>query len=195
MKRLIHFAAALFAATAAYAQTYEPAVPRGLTDGGAPQSRELAQPAPAPAAPGVQTVDPVIPKLVMDSRRGTSDADARNCLHLASNRQIHRCAERYRPRASRPGVTRTRAAKPAEAAAASRARAAEIAKPDLSKAAPAAKPVETARAVPPVAPPPVVEKPGPKAALPEKTADKSAEKGKWTDGAKALLHKQGDRLP
>ena len=203
MKRIQSIAAiALFAAAAAHAQTtYEPAIPRGLSDSAAPQSRELAQPARAPGAPVAQTVDPAVPRLLMDRRRGGSDADARNCLQLASNRQIHRCAERYRPHATRARVTRTRAAKPAEAKA-SEAKAASVksvdpAKPDLSKAAAPAKAIETAKVVPPVAPPPVVEKPAatPKAAPPEKTAEKSGEKGKWTDGAKALLHKQGDRLP
>ena len=198
MKRIQSIAAiALFAAAAAHAQTtYEPAVPRGLSDSAGPQSRELAQPAAAPGAPLGQTVEPVVPQLVMDTRRGRSDADARNCLQLASNRQIHRCAERYRPNAARARVTRTKAAKPAETKAAS-VKPADVAKPDLSKAAAPAKPVETAKVVPPVAPPPVIEKPGAtaKAAPPEKSGEKSGEKGKWTDGAKALLHKQGDRLP
>ena len=196
-------AAALLTATAGYAQTYEPAVPRGFSDSGAPQSRELMQPAPAPApvtttTTTVQTVDPAVPQLVMDRRRGKSDADARNCLQLSSNRQIHRCAERYLPPEARAArVTRTRAARPAEVTSAVRAKPSDIAKPDLSKAASPAKPTETAKVAPPAAPPTAAEKPSatPKPAAPEKTAEKSGEKGKWTDGAKVLIKKQGERLP
>ena len=200
MKRTWIAAIALLAGCQAYAQTqYEPAIPRGIPDMSGPQSRELAQPAPAP-----QSVDPAIPRLVTSNDRHRRDADARNCLQLTSNRQIHRCAERYRPRVARSSVARTKAARTARpaGAAAPVARAkppSDLGKADLSKAASPANPVATAKVVPsPASAPGAGDKPSatPKAAAPEKTAEKTAERPpKWTDGAKAIIKKQGDRLP
>ena len=201
MKRPGSIAAfAFLAATTAYAQTqYEPAVPRGIPDSSAVQpSRELAQPAPAAA----QVVEPVVPKLVMDRPRVGTDADARQCLQLASNQQIHRCAQRYLPAGARRGrVTRTKAAKPEAAIAApSRSRAADLSKPDLSKAAEPAKAVDMTKAAPAPAPTPsaAIQKPaaGPQPAAPAPVAEKSADRPpKWTDSAKDVMKSRGDRLP
>jgi hypothetical protein len=208
MKRIQSIAAvALLAAVSAYAQTYNPAVPRGLPDSASPQSRELAQPGPGPAGPAVQTVDPAVPRLVMDRRRGHNDADARRCLQLGSNRQIHQCAHRYLPREARARITQAKAAKSARSAKAPATAAspivrskttADLGKADLSKAGSPAKPVETAKVVPPAAPSPSgADKPSatPRPAAPSATVEKSGDKPKWTDGAKALIQKQGDRLP
>ena len=201
MKRITSMAAiALLSAASAYAQTqFEPAIPRGIPDTAVQPSRELAQP--APAAPAPQVVEPVVPRLVMNRARGRTDADARQCLQLATNRQIHRCAERYLPRAARKGVRRTKAARSAQAIAPSaRAKAADLGKPDMSKAADPAKPVDLkagAASTPPATKSVIAEKPSatPKPAAPEKGAEKTAERPpKWTDGAKALVKKQGDRL-
>ena len=196
---------ALLATAPVCAQTqYEPAMPRGITDSATPQSRELAAPA-APAsaaAPAPQVVEPRVPRLVTTTDRHRKDADARRCLQFTSNRDIHRCANRYLPREARARLTRTKAAKTtAEPAAASAPRskaAADIGKADLSKAAPAGKPVETAKIVPSPSSATAGEKPSatPRAAPPQQAAAPSGEKPpKWTDGAKALVKKQGDRLP
>ena len=197
MKRIGSVAAlALLAAASAYAQTqYEPAIPRGVQDSAVQPSRELVQPAPA-----AQVVEPTVPRLVMNRARGGSDADARQCLQLASNRQIHRCAERYRSQARRASVTRTRAAKPAEAITpAARARAADLGKPDMSKAADAAKPIDTAKAqTPPATRSVIAEKPtaAPNPAAPEKATEKTIDRPpKWTDSAKDVMKSRGERLP
>ena len=194
---------ALLATAPVCAQTqYEPAMPRGITDSAVPQSRELsAPPSAAGAAPAPQVVEPRVPRLVTTNDRHVKDADARRCLQFTSNRDIHRCANRYLPREARAKLTRTKAAakttaEPAAAAAPRSKAAADIGKADLSKAAPAAKPVETAKIVP--SPSPAAEKPSatPKAAPPQQAAAPSGEKPpKWTDGAKAVVKKQGERLP
>jgi hypothetical protein len=173
-------ALALFAAAPVCAQTtIDAAVPRGIPDSSMPQSRELSAPAAAPAA---QVVQPKVPRLVTTNDRHLKDADARRCLQFTTNREIHRCATRYLPREARAKLTRTRAAKAEEAAAKSAASPkapADIGKADLSKAAPASKPVETAKVVPSPAPAPAAaEKPSatPKAAPPQQAAAKSGEK-------------------
>ena len=209
MKRIQSIAAvALLAAASAYAQTYEPA-PRGIPDSFGPPVRELAPPA-AVAAP-VEPMGPTVtitrpadttppPQLVMNVARHQRDADARRCLQNASNKQIHRCAERYRPHGA---VTRTKAAKTTAEAAAPAPKsklAADIGKADLSKAAPPAKPVDTT-AKPAAAPPPttaaVIQKPAatPAPAAPQKAEAKSDRPPKWTDSAKGVMKSRGDHLP
>lgn len=89
-------ASALVFATAASAQQIQwvdPAVPKGTLE----QRTE----------PSGKTADPAIPQLVQDPTRGHNDADARQCLQLATNQQVHRCAEKYRSRASRAAVVKT----------------------------------------------------------------------------------------
>src|SRR5215210_1122399 len=132
MKRigLIAVFAALAAASAYAQQVFEPAVPRGLQENRVEPAGELAQPAQAPV-------------LVMNVRH-QKDADARRCLQLASNRQIHRCAQPYLPAAARARIVKT-TAKTDSAPASSRARASDLAKPDMSKAAEPAKQVDTAK--------------------------------------------------
>jgi hypothetical protein len=180
MKRhgLIAVFAALAAASAYAQQVFEPAVPRGLPETRVEPSGEL----PPPAQP---------PQLVMNMRRHQNDADARRCLQLATNRQIHRCAQPYLPAAARARVVRA-TAKADSVPAASRARASELAKPDLSKAAEPAKPVDTAKpasqaAAQPASPPKTAD------VVKSAPADKSAAP-KWTDTAKGIMKKQGDRL-
>jgi hypothetical protein len=201
MNRIVWIAAAaLLAATSAHAQTtYEPAIPRGITDSPGPQSRELAQPASMIASP--QIVEPVVPKLETSNYRHQSDSDARRCLQLASNRQIMSCAERYRSHAARASLRRTKAAKPAEASSAR----ADVGKADLSKAAGPAKAVDTSRITAPTpspTPPPtsaaVVQKPSatPAPAPAAKPVARSdAKPPKWTDTAKGIVKSQGDHLP
>jgi hypothetical protein len=50
--------------------------------------------------------DPAVPQLAMNVQRHQRDADARRCLQLPTNGQIHRCAERYRSHASRAHVSK-----------------------------------------------------------------------------------------
>ena len=90
-------ASALVFATAASAQQIQwvdPAVPKGTLE------QRSEQPSGKPA-------DSAIPQLVQDPTRGHKDADARQCLQFATNQQVHRCAEKYRSRASRAGVVKT----------------------------------------------------------------------------------------
>lgn len=59
-----------------------------------PHVPALAQTA-TPEAADAETA----PKLKMAAaKRGRAGADARHCLQLATNMEIHRCAEKYRPR-------------------------------------------------------------------------------------------------
>lgn len=177
---LIAVIAALAAASAlAQPQTFEPAVPKGLPESRVEPSGELRPPAP--------------PQLVMNRARGNSDADARQCLQLTSNKQIHRCAERYRSHASRAGVTKAKIAKSADPIrAADRARSVDLAKPDMSKAADPAKtvagrPVDMAKpATTPAAKSADAGKSAPAASPPAPP--------KWTDTAKGIVKSQGDRL-
>ncbi|HET7157848.1 MAG TPA: hypothetical protein VFI62_02560 [Burkholderiales bacterium] len=88
-------AAATAGAAYAQKQTVEPAIPQGL-----PESR-------------IEGTSPSAPELVMNRPRGNRDSDARACLQLASNTQIHRCAEPYRSNAKRPVRTQAKLSKPA----------------------------------------------------------------------------------
>ena len=107
MKRIGWIAvwAALAAAPAHAQRQFEPAVPKGIPSSSVEPSGVLSHPDPAaPAfAPAPRVVEPVVPHapraphLVM-SPRHRSDAEVRQCLRFASNRQIARCAEPYSPR-------------------------------------------------------------------------------------------------
>ena len=181
MKRIGLIAAfAALAAGSSYAQqVFEPAVPRGLSETRVEPSAELPPPPPQP------------PQLVMNARRHQNDADARRCLQLATNRQIHRCAQPYLPREARARLVRAKA-KVDTGPASSRTRASDPARPDLSRAAEPAKPVDAAR---PSAQATAQPAPPPRTADVVKSApaDKSGTP-KWTDTAKGIMKKQGDRL-
>jgi hypothetical protein len=115
MKKNIWVAAcAALTLTSAYAQqqAYEPVVPRSLPESRVEPSGTLAPPVPTPQLPPVTVIEPPIPQLAMNVRRHQRDADARHCLRFASNREIHRCAERYRSHASRTRVTKAALKKP-----------------------------------------------------------------------------------
>jgi hypothetical protein len=168
-------------------QRFEPAVPRGLPDQRLEPAGELARPASAP----------VPPRLVQNARRAQRDADARHCLTLATNRAVHRCAERYRSRAaraaraasakkaslkapaapapiaveaSRPDVVKPGAPRPGDAA-----KAADLVKPmDVTRPSGTPRPLETSKAPPkasePVKPPSI----GPKLPAMGSAADPTA---------------------
>jgi hypothetical protein len=89
MIRIGLLAALLAAAAAAYAQPQRPdtAVPSAATE-------TRAEP------PGVR--EPVPPRLDQSPSRPRSDVDARHCLDLGTNAQVHRCAEPFRPRLAQP---------------------------------------------------------------------------------------------
>lgn len=112
-------------------QRYDPAIPRGMPEQRGEPAREITQTAPAP----------IPPRLVQNSRRAQRDADARQCLAMATNKDIHRCSLRYRSAASRAAVVKA-SAKPAAAPAAS----VELAKPaDIGKSGPV-RPGDAAKA-------------------------------------------------
>lgn len=102
--------AVLGAGAASAQQRYDPVIPRGVPEQRVEPFGELAPPSPAPRPP----------RLVQNERRTQSDSDARHCLTLASNREVHRCSLRYRNRAARAAAVRTSAkasaAKPTSAA-------------------------------------------------------------------------------
>ena len=152
-------ASALVFATAASAQQIQwvdPAVPKGTLE------QRSEQPSGKPA-------DPAIPQLVQDPTRGHKDADARQCLQLATNQQVHRCAEKYRSRASRAGVVKTAQSKETTKAADV---AAATTKPADTKPAATPKPAASAKA----------ESMPPKSKAPE--APKAAPAAKSTEPAK-----------
>ena len=143
--------------TSAYAQkSFDPAIPRGITDQRVEPSRELS---PAPAAP-------VPPRLIQNQLRAQRDADARHCLDMGNNKGIHRCSLTYRSRASRAASVKKASVKPPAAAAKAEvtkaptdvvkpgaprpgdaAKAADLVKPiDVTKPAAVPKPVESAKA-------------------------------------------------
>jgi hypothetical protein len=164
-------ALAILSGTGAYAQQIQwvdPAVPRAMPDSSVEPSGKLA--------------DPAIPQLVMDPRRGHTDADARQCLQLATNDQIHRCAEEYRPHASHAKVVKTGQAagkaKPGDAP-----KAPDTATPESPKAAEASKATDTTKAA---APAKSADARAPKSAAASKTAEpaKSADSAKPPAAAK-----------
>lgn len=82
---------ALFAAVGAVA----------MTAGAQPQRPDTATPSPMTETriePSGELKEASPPRLEQSAARGRSDLDARHCLDLASNAQVHRCAERYRTR-------------------------------------------------------------------------------------------------
>jgi hypothetical protein len=186
---------AAFAALAHSQQTFEPAVPRGLSDTTVRPSGELGQ-SQTQTQTQTQTftqTQPAAPQLVMMSPRHAKDSDARQCLRFGNNRQIHRCAERYRPHAARATLTKTNAS---AAAPGGKERGF---KPDLSKAAEPAKAVDTAKAAPPAAAPAAKAAPASTASASAKPAEapkaaSSDKGGKWTDFAKGVVKSQGDHL-
>lgn len=195
MKRigLIAVLAALAAASAHAQQQYEPAVPKGLPDSRVEPPAELAQPpqsaAPQSVAPRTFEPKPVMldntaPQLVM-SPRHRNDADARQCLRFTSNIQVLRCAERYRPHGGHVTVAKasvkrsttstntTTTTTSTSVSRADRAKASDVAKPDMSQASEPAKTTDMKAAAAPAV---TMQKP----AVPAKSAapEKSGAKGK-----------------
>lgn len=126
-------AAAVLTAASAYAQPrYDPAIPGGASEQRVEPSAEITR-----SAPG-----PIPPRLVQNERRAQRDADARNCLTMSTNKDVHRCSLRYRSQASRAAVVKAsakRAAAPPSAASVDIARPADIATPGPARPADAAK--------------------------------------------------------
>lgn len=156
MKNIAWFAAcAAMAAASAYAQqVYDPAVPRALSDPRVAPSATIAPPVIVTGTP----VEPVVPQLAMNVRRHQRDSDARHCLQFTTNREIHRCAERYRSRSSLR-LTKTVAKKtivPPDATAIVREKTVETVTVTPAKPAESARPVAKsaeAKSAAPVAPP------------------------------------------
>ena len=148
MKRMawiLAFAAATTASAHAQ-QIYEPSVPRGLSESRVEPSGTLAPPM-QPRAPSAGVLEPAVPQLAMNVRRHQRDADARRCLQLATNVQIHRCAERYRSHASRAQVSKAALKKTTAPAAASAVVQEKVVV--QSKTTEPPKPVETAKVIAP----------------------------------------------
>ena len=98
MKRSISIAAlTVLFGTAAIAQEMQPVEPSSST---------------TEVQPIASTT--TVPVLVSDTR-GQSDSDARECLQFSGNDEIHRCAEKYRPRVSRAAAATAKTDKPSEA--------------------------------------------------------------------------------
>jgi hypothetical protein len=76
-----------------------------------PQRPDTAVPSPATETrvePAGALKDAVEPRLDQSPSRPRSDVDARHCLDLATNAQVHRCAEPFR---TRVGQAQSKAAK------------------------------------------------------------------------------------
>ena len=148
--------AALAPALASAATIIEPTVPPGISDsppGAAPPAASTAAPEPPPP-----------PRPPQNEMRAQHDADARQCLTLPTNRQVHACAERYRAHAARARTARAGKAP----ASGEMVKAAETSKVEGKPAA--APPSGTFVIRPPEQAKPVAEAPKP-AAQPPKTAD------------------------
>jgi hypothetical protein len=66
-----------------------------------PQRPDTAVPSPAMETrvePTGELKTAVPPRLEQAASRPRSDTDARHCLDLATNAEVHRCAEPFRPR-------------------------------------------------------------------------------------------------
>ena len=147
-------ALAMICVASAQAQrTVEPAIPRGLDQQPLDPPRPLSQPPSPPldpqprSLPGPDTFvtpgsaparTPV--QLNMNAQRAQRDADARHCLAASTNKDVHRCAERYRSRASRAATVRASAKPKAAVARSDKARAekplpvvVDAAKPEVLK--------------------------------------------------------------
>lgn len=168
-------------------QRYDPAIPKGMSEQPIAPAVEPIQSAPAP----------IPPRLVQNAQRAQRDADARNCLTLSTNKEVHRCSLRYRSQAARAAAVRKASTKPAAtppaAASIEFSRPAEVVKPgpvrpaDAAKAADLVKPMDVTKggtakaadttakapepakpaAAPPAVPPPAATAP-PKSAEPAK---------------------------
>jgi hypothetical protein len=88
MRRIGLLATFVVAVAAAHAQAQAPdtAVPSPATESRVEPARVLE--------------DAVPPRLEQSPSRPRSDVDARHCLDLATNAQVHRCAEPFRTRPS-----------------------------------------------------------------------------------------------
>ncbi len=84
MNRILIASLAISFAASAYSQQLESIDPAS------------AKVQPEQSEPGRPVLDSATPQLGMDFKRGQHDADARECLQLTTNDQIHRCAEKYR---------------------------------------------------------------------------------------------------
>jgi hypothetical protein len=68
-----------------------------------PQRADTAVPIPAAETrvePPAALEERSAPRLNQAAARPRSDIDARHCLELSTNAQVHRCAEPFRPRAT-----------------------------------------------------------------------------------------------
>ena len=145
---------------AAAATIIEPTVP-----GSTPQSTPPGGAAPAPTVEA-----PPPPRPPQNEMRAARDADARQCLTLATNRQVHACAERYRNRAARVRAAKT--TKPAVAG--EMVKAAESSKAPAKPAAgapPDAIVLKPPGMKPPPEPPKPAADPSKGAVQPPKTSD------------------------
>jgi hypothetical protein len=111
--------AVLTAGAASAQQRYDPAIPRGVPEQRLEPAGELTQPAPSPTPP----------RLVQNAQRTQSDSDARHCLTLPTNKEVHRCSLRYRSHAARRAAMVKASAKPSASKAAATAAGIEPAKP------------------------------------------------------------------
>jgi hypothetical protein len=135
--------AALSAGAASAQQSYEPMIPRGVPEQRVEPFAELAPPSPRP------------PRLVQNEQRTQRDSDARHCLTLATNKEVHRCSLRYRNREARAAAVKASA--------------------KSSSAKPLAAAPAKAEPAKPVAPPPAATPPA-KSAAPGTTAPEPAKK-------------------
>lgn len=148
------------------------------------QRVDPAMPSPLPESkvePSGQLAETVPPRLIQNEQRSQSDADARHCLDLATNAQVHRCAHPYLSRTARAKVAK--AARPAKPAAA--AKAVESAKPAGLPKTPGStvKPADAAKAADLVKPIDVTKPP--RAPKTTETPAKKAEAAKGAPPAKA----------
>jgi hypothetical protein len=111
--------AVLTAGAASAQQRYDPAIPRGVPEQRLEPAGELTQPAPTP----------IPPRLVQNAQRTQSDSDARHCLNLPTNKEVHRCSLRYSSQAARRAAVVKASAKPSASKAGASAASIEPAKP------------------------------------------------------------------
>ena len=142
--------AVLTTAAASAQQRYDPAIPRGVPEQRLEPAGDLTQPAPSP----------IPPRLVQNAQRTQSDSDARHCLTLPTNKEVHRCSLRYRSHAARRAAVVKASAKPsaskaaATAAGIAPAKPADIVKPgaprpgDVAKAQDLVKPMDVTGGTP-----------------------------------------------
>ncbi|HYC48436.1 MAG TPA: hypothetical protein VED01_23435 [Burkholderiales bacterium] len=130
-------------------RTVEPAVPRALEQQRPAPTRQLdpppSTPAPAAAPGGTWGDRPMAPQaapapmqLQMNARRAQRDRDARHCLSLATNRQVHRCSLAYRSRGARAAVVKASTKKSTKVSRAEKAAAEKSPAPAVSTVKPEA---------------------------------------------------------